>query len=179
MGASALGALGIDCRKKAAAQRAASSQLNGKMTEIIRRNISKTSSIIFTLIYKAEATGDPSLLRIRNRELEAEIDKLRLEDIPKNRELEEMRALISDLRKEVDHLKDKVDDAEEETRKARESQRICQRKIRKMKQGNVAELVDMTTNTEEPLPTENAPMDLPRNNPVVEQHSKMERILKL
>ncbi|KMQ92506.1 hypothetical protein RF55_7492 [Lasius niger] len=108
MGATAVGAIGINCLE---------------IAEEERKN-------------KAEAKGDPTYIRIRNKELESEIEKMMLEEILKNRE---MRIIVANLKKEIDELKCRLEDAEEDSRKARESHRIIQWKLTKMRSGVVGD----------------------------------------
>ncbi|KMQ87673.1 hypothetical protein RF55_12982 [Lasius niger] len=127
MGATAIGAIGIDCLKTTEFERKNSSNINGAISGIMKRKIRRAADVINTLVYKAETKGNPAFLRIRNRELEAEVEKLRLEEVLRNREMEDMRAIVADLKREVYELKGRLDDAEEDARKARESYRISRR----------------------------------------------------
>ncbi|KMQ88893.1 gag-pol polyprotein [Lasius niger] len=129
MGASALGAMGLNHLKEANVLRGKHGHLNGNISGKIKQKIIRTMSIINTLIYKAEAAGDPALLRAQNRELTAEVTQLKTQGVIMKRELDETRNLIGGLKKEISDLKDKLDDTEEDRRKARESHRIIQRKL--------------------------------------------------
>lgn len=60
---------------------------------------------------------------IKNKELTAQIEKIKLEEILRQREMEEMRNIVEELRKEVSELRDKLGETEEDRRKARASQR--------------------------------------------------------
>ncbi|KMQ92578.1 gag-pol polyprotein [Lasius niger] len=133
MGASALGAMGLNHLKDANTLRGKHGHLNGNNSGKIKQKIIRAMSIINTLIYKAEAAGDPALLRMKNRELSAEVTYLKNQDVIMKRELEETRSMIGGLRKEISELKDKLDDAEEDRRKARESHRLIQRKLTELK----------------------------------------------
>ncbi|KMQ84932.1 gag-pol polyprotein, partial [Lasius niger] len=129
MGASALGAMGLNSLKEANDLRGKHGHLNGSISGKIKQRITRAISIMNTLIYKAEAAGDPALLRIKNRELISEITKLKTQDVLMKRELEEMRNMIGGLKNEISELKDKLDETEEDRRKARESHRLAQRKL--------------------------------------------------
>ncbi|KMQ91492.1 reverse transcriptase [Lasius niger] len=131
MGATAIGAIGIDCLKTTEFERKNSPNINGAISGIMKRKIRRAADVINTLVFKAESKGDPTHLRIRNRELEAEVEKLRLEDVLRRREMEEMRTIVNDLKKEVYELKGRLDDAQEDARKARESYRITRRMMKR------------------------------------------------
>ncbi|KMQ94773.1 hypothetical protein RF55_5060 [Lasius niger] len=127
MGATAIGAIGIDCLKTTEFERKNSPNINGAISGIMKRKIRRAADVINTLVYKAETKGDPAFLRIRNRELEAEVEKLRLEEVLRTREMDDMKAIVADLKREVYELRGRLDDAEEDARKARESYRINRR----------------------------------------------------
>ncbi|XP_070162483.1 putative autophagy-related protein 11 [Polyergus mexicanus] len=131
MGATNVGALGLDCLERIENMRARSKNLQGGISGRMRRDLERAKEVINTLIFKSEASGDPAYLKIKNIELTAEIEKLKLKDILRERELEEMRAIVEELRKEVSEFRDKQDELEEDRRKARESQRITQYKLKK------------------------------------------------
>lgn len=119
-------------------------------------DIEKVKEVINTLIYKTEATGDPSYLRLRNRDLAAQIEKLKLNEVHRNKEVEDLRAMVNDLKNEVTILRDKLDDAEEDRRKARESYGIIRRRLRKYDVNEDLErkndqMIDKGTLTEEKL----------------------------
>lgn len=59
--------------------------------------------------------------------LSEQIEKLRLEDVVRKREIDEMKSLVENLRKEIE---DKLDMAEEDRRKARESLRWAEWKAK-------------------------------------------------
>ncbi|KMQ90344.1 hypothetical protein RF55_9461 [Lasius niger] len=134
MGASAVGALGLNCLKTANYLRGNKCEgINGRINGQIKRKMEKAMDVINTLIYKAEAAGDPALLKIKNRELSAQVKKLKLNEVLMKREVEEMRHMMEDLKKEVSDLKDKLDDSEEDRRKARDSYKIVQYKLSKLR----------------------------------------------
>jgi len=87
--------------------------------------------VIKTLILKAETTGDVHKLRIDNRSLKDEIERLKVEEIHRKREMDEMKSIVGNLKKQIEDLKDQLDFAEEDRRKARESQRIAEWKAKK------------------------------------------------
>lgn len=74
-----VGALGIDYLKSIESMRAKSRNLHGGISGKIRKNLQNTTDIINTLIYKVTATGDPAKLKIENRVLMDQIEKLKLE----------------------------------------------------------------------------------------------------
>ncbi|KMQ87839.1 myosin heavy chain-like protein [Lasius niger] len=131
MGATTIGAIGIGCLKITENERKNSPNINGAVSGIMKRKIRRAADVINTLIYKAESKGDPTYLRIRNRELESQVEKMKLEEILRNREMEDMRTIVADLKKEVYELNGRLDDAEEDARKARESYRITRRIMKK------------------------------------------------
>lgn len=92
MGAAALGSMGLHNLKNANDLRAKHGHLNGNISGKIKQRIVRAMSIMNTLIYKAEAAGDPALLNIKNRELSSEIRNLKIQDVLIKRELEEMRS---------------------------------------------------------------------------------------
>lgn len=132
MGATNVGALGLDCLDRIESMRARSKNLQGGFSGKMRRDLEKAKDVINTLIFKSEASGDPAYLKIKNRELLDEMKKLKMKDTLREREAEQMRLMFEELRKEVSELRDKLDDAEEDRRKARESLRITQGKLRKL-----------------------------------------------
>lgn len=125
-----VGALGIDYLKSIESMRAKSRNLHGGISGKIRKNLQNTTDIINTLIYKVTATGDPAKLKIENRALMDQIEKLKLEEIIRKREMDEMKQIVDKLKNEVDELKDKLDEMEVDRNKAR-SQRIAEWKMRK------------------------------------------------
>lgn len=70
-------------------------------------------------VYKAVASGDPALLKIKNRDLSFQVEKLKVKDVLLRREVDEMKHMMESMKKE--NLKDKLDETEEDRRKARES----------------------------------------------------------
>ncbi|KMQ94770.1 hypothetical protein RF55_5057 [Lasius niger] len=101
MGATAIGAIGIDCLKTTEYERKNSPNINGAISGVMKRKLRRAADVINTLVFKAESKSDPTFLRIRNRELEAEVEKLRLEEVLRKRETEEMRAIVADLKREA------------------------------------------------------------------------------
>lgn len=149
MGATAIGAIRIDCLKTTENERKNSPNINGAVSGIMKRKIQRAADVINTLVYKAESKGDPTWLRIRNKELESEIEKLKIEEVLRNREVEDMRAIVADLKREVYELKGRLDDAEEDARRARESYRITKRILKKGGNENIKNIVDNTLSTKE------------------------------
>lgn len=83
----------------------------------MKNDITCATETINTLVYKAEASGDPTNLMIENRSLKEQIEKLKLEDLLRRREMEELRATVNDLRKEIEEFREKVDVTEIENLK--------------------------------------------------------------
>lgn len=54
-------------------------------------NLQKATDVINTLTFKVTSTGDPAKLRMDNRALMDEIEKLKLNEILRKREMDEMR----------------------------------------------------------------------------------------
>lgn len=113
MGATAAGSLALGCLDDVEGERKNSPNINGQVSGSMKRKLIKAKKVINTLIYKAEASGDPALLRLRNRELTEEVQRLKLNEVVK-RELDDMKSLVDSLRKEISDLKDRVNEAEEE-----------------------------------------------------------------
>ncbi|XP_070162539.1 uncharacterized protein [Polyergus mexicanus] len=173
MRANSVGAMGLDYLANIESMRSKSRNLQGGISGKMRKDIEKTKDVINTLIYKSEAAGDPSYLRLRNKELADQIDKLKLNEVLRNRETEELRSMVTDLKKEVTALRDKLDEVEEDRRKARESYRIVQRKLKKSGidpnedlEGKV-KMIDKGTLTEEEL-------NLPESNIAYDESSPVE-----
>ncbi|KMQ88952.1 reverse transcriptase [Lasius niger] len=124
MGATAAGSLGLECINDVESERKNSPNINGQISGRMKTKLKRAKKIINTLVYKAEASGDPALLRLKNRELTDEVQSLKLNEVVIKRELEDMRSLVDSLRREISDLKDRVEEAEEDRRKSRESQRI-------------------------------------------------------
>ncbi|CAL1682480.1 unnamed protein product [Lasius platythorax] len=124
MGATAAGSLGLECIDDVESERKNSPNINGQVSDRMKKKLKRAKKIINTLMYKAEASGDPALLRLKNRELTDKVQRLKLNEVVIKRELEDMRSLVDGLRKEISDLKDRVEEAEEDRRKSRESQRI-------------------------------------------------------
>ncbi|CAL1672233.1 unnamed protein product [Lasius platythorax] len=124
MGATAAGSLALGCLDNVEEERKNSPNINGQVSGRMKKKLIRVRKVINTLIYKAEASGYPTLLRLRNRELTEEVQKLKLNEVVVKRELDDMKSLVDTLRREISDLKDRVNEAEEDRRKARESQRI-------------------------------------------------------
>ncbi|KMQ92971.1 gag-pol polyprotein [Lasius niger] len=153
MGATAIGAIGIDCLKTAENERKNSPNINGAVSGIMKRKIQRAADVINTLVYKVESKGDPTWLRIRNRELESEVEKMKIEEVLRNREVEDMRAIVADLKREVYELKGRLDDAEEDAR-ARESYRITKRILKKTGNENTDDSTPSVKGIDTQLPTD-------------------------
>ncbi|CAL1671626.1 unnamed protein product [Lasius platythorax] len=122
MGATAAGSLGLECINDVESERKNSP--NGQVSGRMKKKLKRAKKIINTLVYKAEASGNPALLRLKNRELTDEVQSLKLNEVVIKRELEDMRSLVDNLRREISDLRDRVEEAEEDRRNSRESQRI-------------------------------------------------------
>lgn len=67
MGATNVGALGIDCLNSVESMRAKSKNLQGGVSGKMRKELERAKEIMNTLIFKAEAIGDPSFLKMKNK----------------------------------------------------------------------------------------------------------------
>ncbi|KMQ83246.1 kinesin heavy chain [Lasius niger] len=133
LGTSAVGALGLKALEIAETERANSPNINGVVSGRIKDKIEKAVNVINTLIYKAEATGDPSSLRAKNRQLTAQIEELRVADVIRKRELENMKVIIDDLKKEIRELRGDLTAAIEAKTRARDCQRATLSKFRSLR----------------------------------------------
>lgn len=131
MGATNVGSLGLDCLDSVENMRAKSRNLQGGISGKMKKGIERAKEVIKTLIHKSEATGDPLFLKLKNKDLSAQIEKYKLEEIHNKREIEDLRTAVEELKKEVAELRGKLDDAEEEERKAKASKRIIEWKLKK------------------------------------------------
>ncbi|KMQ91112.1 coiled-coil domain-containing protein 18 [Lasius niger] len=96
-------------------------------------------------MYKAEAKGDPSSLRAKNRELSTQVEKLRMADVMMKREMDDIGAIVDEL-KEIYELKIELTAAKENRTKARDSQRLALGRLRKLRdetRGKVAEVASV------------------------------------
>lgn len=125
MGTTGVGALGLDCLSNVERMRSKSKNLNGGISGKMRRDIERAKNVINTLILKvAEVTGDPSILSPKSKELEAQIEKHKLVEVLRKRELEETKLLVEALRKEVTKLKGKLNGMEEERKREKKESRV-------------------------------------------------------
>lgn len=67
MGAMNVGSLGLDCLADVERMRAKSRNLQGGISGKMRKDLERAKEVINTLIFKAEAAGDPAYLRIKNK----------------------------------------------------------------------------------------------------------------
>lgn len=125
LGASAVGVAAIKSLQIVEDERVNNPNINGTAGGRMKKRLRTAMDAINTLVYKAEASGNPAFLRVKNRELLKQIEKLKTEDVLIKREVEEMRDMIEDLKK-ISELKDQLMEAEEDRKRARESQRIVQ-----------------------------------------------------
>lgn len=77
MDVKSVGALGIDCLKDVERMRAKSKNIQGGISGKMRCNLEKAVDVINTLIYRVASTGNPVKLRMDNRVLMDEIEKLK------------------------------------------------------------------------------------------------------
>jgi len=70
--------------------RAKSRNIQGGISGKIRSNLQKATDVINTLIFKVASTGDSAKLKIDNKALKDEIEKLKLEEILRKKEMDEM-----------------------------------------------------------------------------------------
>lgn len=99
MGATNVGSIGLNCLVSVESMRAKSKNLQSGISGRMRRELDRAKDVIKTLIYKAETTGDPTFLRIKHRELTDKVEKFELAEVLRNREIEEMRGIIENLKK--------------------------------------------------------------------------------
>ncbi|XP_070162504.1 uncharacterized protein [Polyergus mexicanus] len=132
-----VGSLGLDCLANVDRMRSRSKNLQGGISGKMRGDLKRAREVINTLIYKAESTGDPNFLKIKNKELSVEMDRMKLDEVFRKREMDEIKGQFDELRNEIAELKrrlekteDRRDEAEEDRRKARESLRITDWKWR-------------------------------------------------
>ncbi|XP_070162482.1 uncharacterized protein [Polyergus mexicanus] len=132
------GAMGLDCLVSVERMRSKSKNLQGGISGRMRKEIERAKEVINTLIFKAEATGDPTFLKMKNKELLAEMDRMKLEEVLRKREMDEMKGQFNELRNEIAELKrrleeaeDRRDEAEEDNKKARSRQRFAEYEARR------------------------------------------------
>jgi len=102
MDVTSMGALGIDYLKDVDRMRAKSRNIQGGISGKMRSNLQKATDVINTLIYKVASTGDPAKLKLDNKALKDEIEKLKLEEILRRKEMDEMRAMMKEMKKELE-----------------------------------------------------------------------------
>ncbi|XP_070170992.1 uncharacterized protein PF3D7_1120000-like [Polyergus mexicanus] len=163
MGAINVGSLGLDCLANVIRMRSRSKNLQGGINGKMRRDLERAREIINTLIYKAESTGDSTFLKMKNKELSAEIVMMKLNEVLRKREMDEIKGQFDELRNEIAELKrrleeaeDRRDEAEEDRKKARESFRITDWKWRNKgyklgEEGVRQEMMDKGTLTKEEI----------------------------
>lgn len=166
MGATCVGTIGIDCLKNVERMRAKSKNLQGGISGKMRKDLTRAIDVIKTLILKAETTGDVHKLRIDNRSLKDEIERFKMEEIHRKREMDEMKSIVGGLKKQIEDLKDQLDFAEEDRRKARESQRLAEWKA-KNRSDNEVFSGNVPSNIEEDV-NPIGEQERPRENPILE-----------
>ncbi|CAL1685152.1 unnamed protein product [Lasius platythorax] len=174
MGATAVGTIGIDSVRYVEKKRRKSRNLNGVVSNRIRVRLKRATEVINTLMYKAEAKGDPAQLRSINRELEIQVNKLKRDDELMRKEMDGMRALIEGFRKEISDLKDKLNHAEEDKRKVSERQSSIQYKSSRVShvtdENRLNEDIPTGVEGRMDLPRDCRLMDLPGNLIVAKNH---------
>ncbi|KMQ88054.1 gag-pol polyprotein [Lasius niger] len=135
LGASEAGVIGLSCLRKIECLRGKCKSLNNEEKGIMKRKIKKAIEVVNTLIFKAEATGDPDTLRQKNKSLMIQLEKYKIEEIKRNREIEEMKSTIEALRNEVSELGDKLDEIEQERVRENSRRRLEMSKERRKKEG--------------------------------------------
>ncbi|KMQ85466.1 hypothetical protein RF55_15972 [Lasius niger] len=164
LGATAAGSLALECIDDVEDERKNSPNINGQVSGRMKRKLIRAKKVINTLVYKAEASGDPALLRLKNRELTEKVQRLKLNKVVVKRELDDMRSLVDTLREEISGLKDRVNETEEDRRKSRESQRIMLWKHKKERGEVVCESPTVLMNDTLPakdVASENRKVDIP------------------
>lgn len=131
MGTIGVGSIGLDCLTNVESMRAKSKNLQGGVSGKMRRDLDRAKEMINTLIYKSEAAGDPSFLKMKNRELTGQVRRYELEEVRKDRKVEELTAIVADLKKEVLDITDRLDEVEEDRRRARNHLRITLTRLKK------------------------------------------------
>lgn len=133
LGASAVGAIGLQALEMAENERSISPNIKGEARGRIRRKIKKAVDVINSLMYKAEATGDPSSLKAQNRKLSHEIMELKRLDVVRQREVDDMKVIIDKLKKEIHELRGDLTEAIEDRTKARVCHRTALLKLKKLR----------------------------------------------
>lgn len=110
--------------------RAKCKNIQGGISGKMRKELERAKEIINTLIHKSEAIGDPSFLKLKNKELTMQVQNHKLNEVLKDKKIKKLHSMVNDLKKEVDELRNRLDDAEEEERKV--SKKITEWKLRKL-----------------------------------------------
>lgn len=174
LGATNVGALGIDCLTNIEQMRAKCKNIPGGISGKMKKELERAKEMINTLIEKSEATGDPTFLKLKNKELNTQIEKYKKKEILRNKEMKELRDLVEELKKEVIDLRGRLDDAEEEERKAIVSKKITQSKLRKLRAKD-GEGISETYDTEEKgTETEEMFFNLPDDGKLREKRPRLE-----
>lgn len=109
----------LKCLEEMEKLRKSCRSLNGEVNGKFKKKLARVIDIVTTLIYKAEASGDPDALREKNASFKIEIEKLKVDDIRRQREVKEMKALTEALKKEMLELRDRLDEVEQERERER------------------------------------------------------------
>lgn len=130
-GATEVGVLGLNCLRRIERWRFNSRSLNGEVSGKMKKKLVEATEVVNTLILKAEASGDPDTTNARNRQLMVEVEKRKLEEVRRNKEVGELKVLVEALKIEVLELKDKLDEVEQEREGRRGRWRLAMSKARK------------------------------------------------
>lgn len=109
MSTTEVGALGLDCLKKVEEYCHNSRSLNGKTSINMRRKLARVMDAVNILIFKAEASGGPDAMREKNKRLIVDLERYKIEEIRRKRELDELKSVVQSFRNEVLELGDKLD----------------------------------------------------------------------
>lgn len=97
MAASAAVALAIEWLMKVQEIRSKSSNMQGKLSGHLKRNVQKLKEIVRFLVGKAEAVGDTLYLRMRNSELSQQLTEVKTMCEKNKKELKEANKRIKEL----------------------------------------------------------------------------------
>ncbi|KMQ88060.1 type iii desmin [Lasius niger] len=149
MSATNVGALGLEYLRKVKNLRCTSKGLNGEVSGEIKRKLARAIDIVNTLIFKAEDTGNPDSMKLKNKSHIVKLKKYKIEDIRRKKELDDMKAAAEALEKDVLDLRDRLDEVEVERVKDKAYWRLERHKLRKQitseikKESGMATLMQM------------------------------------
>lgn len=165
MGAVDVGALGLESLERVDNMRTKSKNLQGGVSGRMKKELEKAKGVMNTLIYKSEAIGDPTFLKLKNKELTTQIQGLKLKEVLQNKEIEKLQNLIEDLTREVVDLRNRIDEAEDEEKKARRARQNAESKLRKFSSDVTWQTSDKGTDTEDLMSY--LPEDVARGNAIL------------